>query len=394
MLYGEGLPAGFTLGGQTVDYWSGALDIVAHELTHGVTDYSSRSDLSERVGRAQRGVLGHHGHGGRVLLPAGRQRLLRADYLIGEDVRSARAAMRSMADPLAYGHPDHYSRRFTGTADNGGVHTNSGIANHAFYLAIEGGTNRTSGLSVQGVGGANREQIERVFYRAFTSDAARERDVRGRTRGDDSSGARPVRRQQQRRTRRDPGVDRGGSELSRDPGFGIRAHGEQMQNFRAAILVGAALSCAAPAAAQTWSERVHISVNGAFQTDGERLQRSVRVRERPRNRIDRDGLQGVRAASSSTPAAACGCGRTSAPASRPRTSRARTPQPRSTRSPHPFFFNQLREVTGDAPNLTRTETAVHVQAMYFINPSGPLRLVLSAGPSFFNVEQDLVAWWR
>ena len=41
------------------------------------------------------------------------------------------------------------------------------IANHAFYLAIEGGTNRTSGLSVTGVGGANREQIEKVFYRAF-----------------------------------------------------------------------------------------------------------------------------------------------------------------------------------------------------------------------------------
>jgi hypothetical protein len=37
-----------------------------------------------------------------------------------------------------------------------------------FYLAIEGGMNRTSGLSVQGVGGANREQIEKVFYRGFT----------------------------------------------------------------------------------------------------------------------------------------------------------------------------------------------------------------------------------
>ena len=36
-------------------------------------------------------------------------------------------------------------------ADNGGVHHNSGIANHAFYLAIEGGVNRTSGLAVQGV---------------------------------------------------------------------------------------------------------------------------------------------------------------------------------------------------------------------------------------------------
>ena len=39
---------------------------------------------------------------------------------------------------------------------------------HAFFLAIEGGTNRTSGLSVRGVGGSHRDQIEKVFYRAFT----------------------------------------------------------------------------------------------------------------------------------------------------------------------------------------------------------------------------------
>ena len=37
------------------------------------------------------------------------------------------------------------------------------------YLAIEGGVNRTSGLAVQGVGATNREQVEQVFYRAFTT---------------------------------------------------------------------------------------------------------------------------------------------------------------------------------------------------------------------------------
>ena len=35
-------------------------------------------------------------------------------------------------------------------------------------IAIEGGTNRTSGIQVDGVGAANREQIEKIFYRAFT----------------------------------------------------------------------------------------------------------------------------------------------------------------------------------------------------------------------------------
>ena len=98
--------------------------------------------------------------------------LLRADYLCGEDVvrgvTNPTNGIRSLANPTAYGHPDHYSIRFLGDPDNGGVHINSGIANHAFYLAVEGGTHRLSGIAVEGVGGANREQVEKVFYRAFT----------------------------------------------------------------------------------------------------------------------------------------------------------------------------------------------------------------------------------
>ena len=91
---------------------------------------------------------------------------LKADYLKGEDAISG-GGLRSLEDPAASGHPDHYTARYTGTANNGGVGTNSTIASHAYYLAIEGGTNRTSALSVAGVGPANREQAERVFYRAF-----------------------------------------------------------------------------------------------------------------------------------------------------------------------------------------------------------------------------------
>jgi thermolysin len=91
----------------------------------------------------------------------------KADYLAGEDVFTP-GGLRSLQNPMSFGDPDHYSIRYRGSADNGGVHTNSGIANHAFYLAIEGGRHRL-GATVQGVGGANREQIEKVFYRGFTS---------------------------------------------------------------------------------------------------------------------------------------------------------------------------------------------------------------------------------
>jgi len=167
VVYGVGLPAGVTLGGQTWDFTSGAIDIVAHELTHGVTDYSSRLIYLNESGALNEAFSDIMGTSVEFYFQQPGSGNLRADYLMGEDVIRP-GGIRSHADPQAYGDPDHYSRRFTGTADNGGVHINSGIPNHVFYLAIESGTNRTSGLAVQGVGAANREQIERVFYRAFT----------------------------------------------------------------------------------------------------------------------------------------------------------------------------------------------------------------------------------
>ena len=48
-----------------------------------------------------------------------------------------------------------------------GSHWNSTILSHAYYLAIQGGRNRTTGRRVYGVGGANRLDIERVFLRAM-----------------------------------------------------------------------------------------------------------------------------------------------------------------------------------------------------------------------------------
>lgn len=168
IVYGVGLPSGVTSGGRTWDHTTGAIDIVAHELTHGVTQYTSNLIYLNESGALNEAFSDIVATSVEFFFhPAGSGNL-RADYLCAEDVVKP-AGIRSLQDPRAYGHPDHYSIRFTGTADNGGVHINSSIANHAFYLAIESGTNRTSGLPVQGVGAANREQMERVFYRAFTS---------------------------------------------------------------------------------------------------------------------------------------------------------------------------------------------------------------------------------
>jgi bacillolysin len=167
VLFGEGLPAGLTAGGQTWDYLAGAIDIVAHELSHGVTEYSADLIYRNESGALNEAFSDIMGTSVEFFFQPLGSGTLHADYLMGEDVVRP-GGIRSLENPAVNGDPDHYSKRYTGTEDNGGVHTNSTIPSHVFYLAIEGGTNRTSGLSVQGVGGANREQIEKVFYRAFT----------------------------------------------------------------------------------------------------------------------------------------------------------------------------------------------------------------------------------
>jgi bacillolysin len=167
MVFGEGLPPNFTLDGQTIDFFSGALDIVAHELSHGVTEYTSNLIYRNESGALNEAFSDIMGTAVEFFFQPPGNGPLKADYLMGEDVIRP-GGTRSAENPGVNGDPDHYSKRFLGSADNGGVHINSTIASHAFYLAIEGGTNRTSGLSVQGVGGANREQVEKVFYRGFT----------------------------------------------------------------------------------------------------------------------------------------------------------------------------------------------------------------------------------
>jgi Zn-dependent metalloprotease len=162
MYYGDGLPPSVNYFGQRVNYLAGSLDIVAHELTHGVTDYSSGL-----IYLNESGALNEAFSDMMATATEFEFQPERADYLMGEDVFTP-GGIRSMQNPRSFGDPDHYSIRFTGTQDGGGVHINSGIPNHAFYLAIEGGRHRL-GATVQGVGAANRAQIERVFYRAFTS---------------------------------------------------------------------------------------------------------------------------------------------------------------------------------------------------------------------------------
>lgn len=58
--------------------------------------------------------------------------------------------------------------------------------------------------------------------------------------------------------------------------------------------------------------------------------------------------------------------------------------------PHPFFFNQPRTVTGTENGITHSETGVHVQLQYLVPATGRLHFVLEGGPSWINVDHDVV----
>ncbi len=135
--------------------------------------------------------------------------------------------------------------------------------NHAFYLAIEGGTNRTSGLSVQGVGAGNREQIERVFYRAFTQMLPANATFASRARRRSSRRAIMFGANSAAERASHAGLDGGRCQLKRSSND---AQNELTlsSSCRSCVALRVVLA-ASPAAAQTWSERVLVSVNGGIQ---------------------------------------------------------------------------------------------------------------------------------
>jgi hypothetical protein len=58
--------------------------------------------------------------------------------------------------------------------------------------------------------------------------------------------------------------------------------------------------------------------------------------------------------------------------------------------PHPLFFNQLRDVSGDTPALTHDEIGVHIDASWMIAASDKFDVMLFGGPSIISVKQGLV----
>ena len=173
MVYGDG-------DGFIAREFSGALDVVAHENTHGVTQCLSNLVYQDESGALNESFSDMMGTAAEFWADEnGLDPSVAPDWYIGEDVYLlSEHGFRNMADPEENFDPDHYSERYVGPDDNGGVHTNSLISNHGFYLLVNGGSNAGeaeghphTGPVVTGVGMAAAEKIFFVAFAALAEDA-------------------------------------------------------------------------------------------------------------------------------------------------------------------------------------------------------------------------------
>lgn len=137
MAYGDG-------DGNVFVRFTRSLDVVGHELTHGVIAHECNL-----VYRDESGALNEHFadvFGMLVRQWKKKESAATSNWLIGKDIMGPGTTARALRDfgpDKAYANdpllgtdpqPKHMRGKYVGTSDNGGVHINSGIPNHAFYL--------------------------------------------------------------------------------------------------------------------------------------------------------------------------------------------------------------------------------------------------------------------
>lgn len=154
--------------------YSAADDVVGHELTHGVTEFTSNLFYYYQSGAINESLSDVWGEfidqgNGSGTDTAG------VKWLMGEDIPGG--AIRDMEDPTVFGDPDKmtspnyycnqaelYGPSGNGSGDNGGVHTNSGVNNKAAYLMTDGGT--FNGFNVTGLG---ISKVADLYYEVQTN---------------------------------------------------------------------------------------------------------------------------------------------------------------------------------------------------------------------------------
>jgi hypothetical protein len=161
MVFGDG-------DGELFNRFTASVDVIGHELTHGVTEYTAGLMYQGEPGALNESVSDVFGSLVKQWVLG--QTAVEADWLIGAELLTDAVdgvAIRSMKAPgTAYddailGHdpqPAHMDDYVITSEDNGGVHINSGIPNHAFYLAAVA------------VGGHAWESVGLVWYDTLTGE--------------------------------------------------------------------------------------------------------------------------------------------------------------------------------------------------------------------------------
>ncbi len=163
MVFGDG-------DGVLFNRFTASLDVIGHELTHGVTGATADLEYRNQSGALNESIsdvfgslvkqyaLGQTAEEADWLIGAG----LLADGVQGVALRSMKAPGTAYDDPQLGGkdpQPAHIRDYLRTASDNGGVHTNSGIPNHAFYLAATA------------LGGHACERAGAIWFEALTSGA-------------------------------------------------------------------------------------------------------------------------------------------------------------------------------------------------------------------------------
>jgi bacillolysin len=163
--YGTNVQNAFWNGTQMIygDGFSAADDVVAHELTHGLTQYTSNLFYYYQSGAINESLSDVFGELVDLSNGAGTD-TPEVRWLIGEDIPGV-GAIRSLSSPLTYNNPDKItsSKYYRASGDNGGVHINSGVNNKAAYLMTDGGA--FNGKTVTGLGIA---KVARIYYEVQT----------------------------------------------------------------------------------------------------------------------------------------------------------------------------------------------------------------------------------
>ncbi|MCU0361010.1 MAG: M4 family metallopeptidase [Bacteroidia bacterium] len=141
------------------------IDICGHEITHGLTSNSSNliyngesGALNESYSDIFGTLIENYGRPGNW------------NWKVGEDMTANGNGIRNMQNPALFSDPDTYGGQFwyTGTADNGGVHTNSGVSNFWFYLLSMGGNGSNDLAQTYSVSALGLNQAAQIAFRALT----------------------------------------------------------------------------------------------------------------------------------------------------------------------------------------------------------------------------------